>query len=226
MSFDYDLDFLFGIEHGITPVVETWGDLSYDRDVARDGVALLLEQFSKSENLKALVAILLNQIQDLEGAAWQLLTERNIEYATGAQLDGLGAIVGETRAGREDELYRVAIRVRIAVNRSNGRVEDLINILALLFGDELSVWPREHSIAAMTMELRNPALTPNTPGVLIGFLRDAKAAGVGFDLGYTEVTHAETLVFGDYEGSTVIGGGMDDYEGQDVDAGAVAGVIW
>lgn len=226
MSFDYDLDFFFGAEHGIVPVVETWGELSYDRDHASEGVGLMLEQFRSSEAFKAFIAIAMYQIQDLEGAAWQLLTERNVEYATGAQMDGLGQVVGETRNGRTDDEYRVALRTRIAVNRSSGRAEELLNILDLLFGDTLDVWLREGTNASLSMDLRNPAVAPNTPAALIRFLRAAKAGGVRLDLVYTEVAHAETFAWGDYEGTTIVGGSFDDYEGQDVDAGRVAGVIW
>lgn len=226
MSFDEEFDFLFGGEHGIEPVVDAWGDLSYDYDHVNEGVALLLEQFTSSDNLQLLVAVLMGQVQDAEGVAWQLLTERCIDYAAGDQLDGLGAIVGETRDGRADEVYRTAVRVRVAVNRSNGRAEDLLNILSLAFGASVDTWLREYPPAAIVIDIRNPAVTPNTPGSLIRFLRDAKAGGVRLDLGYTEVAHAETLVWGDYEGQTVVGGPLADYEGQDVDAGACAGVIW
>lgn len=226
MSFDYDFDFLFGAEHGIEPVVETWGALLYDYEHANEGVALLLEQFTGSPLLRTFVACLMGLVQDGEGVAWQLLTERCIDYAVGDQLDGLGAIVGEPRNGRADEVYRTAIRVRIAVNRSNGRVEELINILGLVFGATLDVWVREHPPAAMTVELRNPAVTPNTPEIVFGFLRDAKPAGVRLDLSYSIEDADDTLTWGDYEGQDVGGAGLDDYEGQDVGAGACAGVIW
>lgn len=225
MSFDYEFDYLFGVEHGIEPVVETWGQLAYNYEHANEGVDLLLEQFHNSPLLQTMVAVLMGQVQDAEGVAWQLLTERSLDYAVGNQLDGLGLIVGEPRNGRDDDQYRVALRVRIAVNKSNGKPEELLNILSLLFGT-VDAWLREYYPAAVAIELRNPAVSPNAPDALIRFLRSAKAAGVKLDLAYTQVSQAETLVYGDYEGQVVTGGPLDDYEGADVDAGVVAGVIW
>jgi hypothetical protein len=211
VSFDYEFDFLFGAEHGIEPLVDTWGQLAYDYDHAGEGVGLLLEQFHSSPLLQTLlVAVLMGQVQDCEGVAWQLLTERSLDYAVGDQLDGLGLVVGEPRNGRDDDQYRVALRVRIAVNRSNGKPEELLNVLNLIFEGALEAHLTEFYPAAFTIDLHNPAVSPNTPDVLIRFLRDAKPAGVGMNLGYSVSPHDETLVWGDYEGQVVDGGPLDD----------------
>lgn len=226
MSFDYEFDFLFGAEHGIEPVIDEWGQLSYDYDHASEGIGLLLEQFHSSPLLQTLVEVLMGQVQDCEGVAWQLLTERTLDYATGDQLEGLGLIVGEPRNGRDDDEYRVALRVRIAVNRSNGKPEEILNVLDLIFSGALDAQVREYYPASFTIDLHNPAVAPNTADVVVRFLRDAKPAGVGMNLGYSVVPQAETLVWGDYEGQSVIGGPLDDYEGADVDPGVCGGVIW
>lgn len=223
-GFDYDFDFLFGVEHGIVPTTPTQDGLSYVEDHANDGLDLLLEQFKGKPNLEAWLAVLLGQVQDIEAALWQLLTERDIDNAYGAQLDGLGSIVGERRNGREDEVYRTAIRVRVAVLRSNGRVEELIAILVLLFGTELDVWIRESQMA-LEVELRSETGVNTTPALVIRILRAAKAGGVRLDLGYAVGDPDATLRWGDYEGSDVGGLGHGDYEGS-LDGGTAAGVIW
>lgn len=223
MSFDYEFDYTFGVEHGIEPVVDTWGQLIYDYEHANEGVALLLEQFTDSPNLQALVAVLMGQVQDCEGVAWQLLTERCIDYASGDQLDGLGAIVGETRDGRDDGLYRTAISVRIAVNRSNGRTEELISILGLLYGEDLVVWVRE-SLMSLEFDLRNAYDDDAPPDIVVRLLRQAKAAGVRIELQYPVGSPDDEIRYGDYEGSDVGGLGLGDYEGSDV-GGYAAGVI-
>src|SRR5262245_2616348 len=63
-----------------------------------------------SNTQKALRA-LLAPAASLEHALQQLLTERNVNTAIGAQLDLIGKIVGRPRAGvADDEIYRRYIR--------------------------------------------------------------------------------------------------------------------
>ena len=66
------------------------------------------------------------QVQEVEDAVYQILTDTVLETAEGAQLDGLGEIVGEERAGRDDATYRIAIRTRIAINLSEGTIENIM----------------------------------------------------------------------------------------------------
>lgn len=80
-------------------------------------------------NLQKWIVTYTNQIQDLEQAFFQLINERTVDAAVGAQLDGVGSIVGEQRFGRNDPDYRVAIKGRIRLNKSNGTIEDIIAVL-------------------------------------------------------------------------------------------------
>lgn len=68
----------------------------------------------------------------LEQASFDTLNGRGLEVAVGFWLDAIGKIVGEPRNGRDDEDYLASIRVRVRVNRSQGRATDLIAVALLL----------------------------------------------------------------------------------------------
>ena len=87
----------------------------------QEGLANLVQQFKDKPDLAALLTSYLEQIQDLETAYFGLLTERTLNAAVGVQLDGIGAIVGEDRRGRDDADYRLAIRARIKASTPAGR---------------------------------------------------------------------------------------------------------
>lgn len=108
--------------------------------------ANLVAQFREKPNLEALVASYVEQIQQLENVFFELLNrrslpkikigDREVESSFGAQLDGLGSIVGEARQSRTDDAYRLAIGARIVLNLANGTPEDIIRLIRALVGDK------------------------------------------------------------------------------------------
>jgi hypothetical protein len=92
----------------------------------------LTGQFGESPKLRALVQAIVSTLADLESTADDLKTKRWIDTAEGKQLDGCGAIVGEPRKGRTDDLYRLGIKYRIFANTSRGTPSDLIKGLRFL----------------------------------------------------------------------------------------------
>lgn len=101
-------------------------------DYASIAVPRLTGQFENSPKLKALMAQIVGPLTTLETDADGLIADRWIDTAIGAQLDGCGYIVGEARAGRDDDAYRVAIKFRVFVNISKGTPSDLIQGLKFL----------------------------------------------------------------------------------------------
>jgi len=89
-------------------------------------VSLLVRQFEGATRLEDVVNSGATLTQELAQAACDTYTLRWIDTAFGAQLDGLGDILGELRFGRDDETYRLWLRFRIFINTSQGRPEDLI----------------------------------------------------------------------------------------------------
>jgi hypothetical protein len=86
-------------------------------------------------DLQKLIAIYIQQIQELETMWFELINERTMDTAVGVQLDGLGDIVGEERFGRNDDDYRVAIKGRIRLNLSNGTAEDIVAVIRSQLGE-------------------------------------------------------------------------------------------
>jgi len=93
----------------------------------------LTSQYDNAENLKALIQVDAERVQDLEGVAYSLLTERWLSDAVGQQLDKLGAMVGEPRIARDDSDYRDSIFLRIQLNRAGGEPEQVLTYLRVLF---------------------------------------------------------------------------------------------
>lgn len=94
--------------------------------------ALLIEQYKGRPIIQGFLDSYIKRIQDLEDALWDIINSRRLDLAVGLQLDVLGLLVGELRLGRTDEEYRPSIRIRIRVNRSRGRIVDVIDVAKLV----------------------------------------------------------------------------------------------
>jgi hypothetical protein len=139
----------------------------------------LLEQDKNKTNIAKLLTSLVTPQQDLESALWQLLTQRRITTAIGAQLDALGKLVGLARNGLSDTDYRVFIYVQIAVNTSRGRHEDLIAIAKLALQNTAALIEVKNQPVAQVVARVGLITTTDTLGSqLAGFLQAAAAAGV------------------------------------------------
>lgn len=101
-------------------------------DYAAIAVPRLTGQFENSPKLRAIVAAIVSQLTTLENVADSLMSDRWIDTAIGAQLDGCGYIVGEQRSGRNDNEYRKAIKFRVFVNVSKGTPNNLVDGLKFL----------------------------------------------------------------------------------------------
>lgn len=97
----------------------------------------LLSRFDDAGNLQRILKAFADEIQELEDAIHEQLSERLLENATGDQLDQYGELVDQPRDGRSDDTYRVLIRVKILRNTSEGTPERLIKILNKLTRPQL-----------------------------------------------------------------------------------------
>src|SRR5690606_25505389 len=96
----------------------------------------VLAQFKDKPNYRAVLTALVEPAQSVEDALQQLLLDRAVNTAIGVQLDALGKIVKQPRAGLGDEDYRRYVRARIATNRSKGTIADLLTIASLIVFDD------------------------------------------------------------------------------------------
>jgi hypothetical protein len=171
----------------------------------------LLEQFKGRPRLEAMIASYMTQIQDLETAFHDLLTERFISTAIGAQLDGIGQIVVLPRNGLTDEEYRTALRGKIRVNLSNGTPPELITIVRLMVNDPaLLIRLVEVEETTVEIEVLEGTLFPTNPELIGAFLILAKAAGVRIIFRYSYAANFDNqFVFSD----------ADDFPTFDTDTG-------
>jgi hypothetical protein len=166
-----------------------------------DALARLPQQFQDKPKLAALISALVDPVQDLENAWWQLLVERAIGVAVGTQLDSIGVIVGQDRIGLSDDDYRRYLRARIAVNRSSGVDDDLIIVARLiLFDPDCQIvlsrdgYTQATCNAAVRVTIKNMAITSELADILNTFLQETKLAGVRLQLD-TNVSNTRRFQF-------------------------------
>lgn len=161
-------------------------------DHVQQGLDRLPEQLKGKTNFEDFLSIFLEPWQKLEDAWWDLFTLRRLDTAFGIGLDVLGYIVGQSRNGLEDETYRRYIRARIAANRSNGTIPELINIAELIiFDDDASIQMLRQNHATILVRVTGIEVDTVLQKALISFLRDAKSGGVRLILESADIAPAD-----------------------------------
>lgn len=100
----------------------------------------------KKEDFEKILRVLLKQVQDIEDANFQILNERSIFTAIGAQLDVIGILLVVPREGLEDEPYRKKLLLKVATNSADGTPNSMIDIIKT-YSEGSSVEIREGVIA-------------------------------------------------------------------------------
>lgn len=152
--------------------------------------ALLTEMFRDKANIRGILGVLAKQIQKLEDAAWEVINGRILGTSVGDALDKIGKIVGAARNGLDDTDYTAAIHLQIRVNRSQGLMEDLIQITALYANDLLPFTYAEYPTAEWEVALYGSP----SPLILATYLNKAKAAGTHGRFIYSTWPHSEDLL--------------------------------
>lgn len=174
-----------------------------------EGLARLLTQYQEKPVLRGWLKAYLKQVQLLEDATYDVIVKRLIDVAVDEQLDTIGRIVGEQRKDRDDDTYRVFIRARIMINRSQGRTQDMLDALELIT-DKPHLF-LEYFPAAFWIEFLE--VPEYDPVMLFTMLRDAKAAGVGLTMVVPTVAEVSQFRWGDANtlpGSSVATKGFGD----------------
>lgn len=214
----------FPLPEYAAPPAEAPG-LTYQPDHAGEAERRLLSQFDSAARLHALVRALVQPLQDLEQAAFDVMGAFDVDTASGAQLDAVGALVGEARLGRSDVAYRAYVKARILANRANGQPKILYAIARALLGSVPSlrlttVSPAHYDfdVAATTLQLPWDAGATMAPEAVAKALADAlllaTSGGVSLTLFYQFTDDAGTFLFasGDAEEDDVNRGLADDEE--------------
>lgn len=172
-----------------------------------EGLSLLLEQFRDSEVLKGLVSSSLKQLDLLESEILAARDSMSLEKAPRFMLERIAKIVGQECSGFDTETLRLWIRARIAVNRSQATVEDLIRILRILVGQDVAVEIREHPEIAFTAFPK--VVLAHKPQSVLNIIDDAKPLGVRAYLQYATNTPVFTFDSVEHRGgffTDIIGG--------------------
>jgi len=140
----------------------------------------LISQFKGLPVLDAFLHGLGDQLNDVEEALGQLMTQLILPNAIGVQLDKLGDALNQSRNGLGDGDYRTLLQARVVAYQSQGTVENLIQIL-LTIGGAQQVQVLEGTPAAMQISAANLG-TDVTHSDIVTSVFEAKAAGVGLNL--------------------------------------------
>lgn len=154
-------------------------------DVAGSILGILLQQFKGKPRIEGIAAAFGLEAQALENALYQLLTEINLDYGVGTQLELIGKLLRVKRRGLSDIAYRLRLRVEILINASAGTIDDLLAIVraaSALVGDA-SYSLAEESPATVTVYF-NGTVTDAFLSELFYFLNRARALGVALLLSY------------------------------------------
>ena len=148
-------------------------------DHGQAAVDRLVTQYKNKPLIEGFLRSLANPTQDLEDTLWDLLTKRDLDTAEGKQLDVLGEIVGESRKGKNDDDYRIAIKAKIGQNISKATPEDVISVFILLVKANtayfMEYFPAEAAIFAdVNIEALDNA-------AILAFMQKVMPAGVRLD---------------------------------------------
>jgi hypothetical protein len=162
-------------------------------DHKAEGLDHLLAQYKEKPRLEAVLSAFLTQVQELENAFYQLWTRRLLQTATGKNLDTLGQILDEPRAGRSDANYRAILAVKILAISSDGQAEQLYSIARAMVGESIPLSLTEYFPGAVLLQVLGPF--PLSVEEAFRILSRAKAAGVRLSLVYllTEADEAFTM---------------------------------
>jgi hypothetical protein len=132
--------------------------------------------------LKALVEVVVGEVQTVEELMFSLIGARYLGSASGAQLDQYGSVVGSPRDGLSDAEYRGFIAAQILINQSEGEIPRIIQIAALITG-AVSVYYIPDYPAAFTLQYNvSQYLSDGTRDRVYQSLLAATPSGVGFNL--------------------------------------------
>lgn len=169
----------------------------------QDGTDLLIDAFRRRAKFVAYQQTFLTQIQELEDAVFDVIAKQSVievvdgfGTAEGVFLDMIGRIVGEERQDKTDADYLPFIRAKVRANRSDGKINELIEILALILPDlELSSFDLTYSSLSTMRVFVNSDLTSNELDAVRRFMLLAVEATVDLRIQYNTDPPENTFSF-------------------------------
>lgn len=159
-------------------------------------------------NVGKVLAALAASADELEAVFIALLEDRTIEEATGAQLDVLGAIIGQARGNLTDDAdYRPFVKARAYLNRSSGAPNEILGLFQILdAGGETRVITDELP-AGFVLIFGGVALSSDKAFTYLQLLRAAHPGGVRAVMEWSEADSDDTFTL-DGSGDQVLDLGL------------------
>lgn len=162
----------------------------------------VVTQYKRSEfNVGGIIRVLCEPAQLLENVTVDLYNLHSPSTAFGAMLDNLGAILGVSRGGWNDDEYRAYLYIRIGALNSEATAEDLVSVFRSLMVpkhvDYDEVYPAEIHLTALDatpicdLNLVRQALEKAKAGGVALVLKISNSPAFGFapaDLGFGDAT--------------------------------------
>lgn len=178
-------------------------------DHESDGLSNLLDQYIDKPRMRSFLASLLENIDELEQASIDVYAGMSPYTAIGNQLDILGKIAGQNRGELTDDQYRLFILARILVNRSNGTIPELIEIIERLGIAKIEI--REYFPSAYDVAI----FDTDNGEVITELMQDHKPAGVKLLYKYSANDSDEVFRFSKnlLIDTSTVSGGFSTYSG-------------
>jgi hypothetical protein len=153
--------------------------------------ANLLEQFKDQAHILAILGAVAAQNNELDAVLVDLVTERTVDSAAGAQLRRLAELVNIEPGGSSDDELRARIKAEVRLNRGSGTTEDILEVLSLVVGAEKAITLATYYPAAILVTV----LDTQIADVIADLVARARSGGVRAQLVYSEGDPDETFTF-------------------------------
>lgn len=176
--------------------------VKYNPDILPRILSRFTDILSDKPNIRALAEVIAPEMQQLEDMWFQLLNERSLDVGIGAQLDVVGNILNEPRLGKNDDEYRQALRLKIALNTSDGTNDDVRQAVTQLT-QSTTVFIDDNYPASVDIIIDGN----NISGDILQTIDNVVGAGIGVNIQSTTV---DRFAFTDTPDGVII---IDDPEG-------------
>lgn len=168
-------------------------DIVQNSQIINDGLDLVISQLRDKEKFEALLSAFLDSLQTAENDIFQIRGVQKLDNASSDMLDKWGEIVGQSRQGRTDEEYLIAIKAKIAINVSKGTIEEVASIFNMLTGathtEVYERFPREVSLFC------NADLGGSSSYIDPPFAYSGSLVGAGYGTGHYATTEEASAAY-------------------------------
>ncbi len=89
-------------------------------------------------NVSKVISIVSAELEEIKSLYQKVEEYNDVDKAEGVALDTIGANIGQYRGEVRDEVYRALIKTKILRNRSDGTLNDIVEVLSLALDVEPS----------------------------------------------------------------------------------------